>query len=83
MKTDQLWREEVYRVFQQFDADGSGEVSTREMARILQSLDVEKTEDEIRTLIRLCDRDGSGAIDFEEVQICTCVQCARRHAQSH
>ena len=68
---EQLRREDLHRVFDQFDADGSGEVSTSEMVAILQSLEVEKTDEEVRQLIRDCDPNGSGAIDFKEVSICT------------
>ena len=67
---EQLRREDLHRVFNQFDADGSGEVSTSEMAAILQSLEVEKTDEEVRQLMRDCDPNGSGAIDFEEVSMC-------------
>ena len=62
----ELQRERLQEVFDEFDADGSGAVSTCEMVKICEALGVEKSADEISELMRVSDPDGSGNIDFEE-----------------
>ena len=53
-------------VFDKFDADASGHVSTAEMTAMLKEINVQKTPAEIAEMMRDADPDGSGEIDFEE-----------------
>ena len=50
----------------QFDADGSGAVSTAEMALVVRQLKLDMSADQIRAMMQQADPDGSGEIDFEE-----------------
>ena len=59
VKGAELQREQLQAIFNQYDADGSGAVSTCEMVSILQSLGVEKTQAEVEQLIKDSDPDGS------------------------
>ena len=54
----QLRREQLQAVFNEYDTDGSGAVSTAEMVSILQSLGVTKTDEEIEKLMKDSDLDG-------------------------
>ena len=53
-------------VFDKFDADASGHVSTAEMTAMLKEINVQKTPAEIAKMMKDADPDGSGEIDFEE-----------------
>lgn len=53
------------RVFNTFDKDGSGAVSTDEMASMLHMLKIRITERELARILKSVD-DGSGEIDFDE-----------------
>ena len=53
-------------VFDKFDVDKSGAVSTDEMTQMIKSLKLKLTESEIKQLMRDADPDGSGHIEFEE-----------------
>ena len=54
------------KIFKLFDQDGSEKISTRELFCCLTSLGCRPTEDDIEFLMRECDSDGSGDIDFSE-----------------
>ena len=49
-----------------FDKDGSGTISSSELKKLCQELGLKVTDSEVTNLVRLMDKDGSGAIDFEE-----------------
>lgn len=49
-----------------FDSDGSGSISTNEMSRLCDMLDIKITQRELTDLMKLMDRDGSGSVDFQE-----------------
>ncbi len=53
------------RIFAQFDADGSGSVSTSELSQMCSALHFEVTETEVGTMMRDADPDGTGEITFE------------------
>ena len=56
------------KVFQLLDFDGGGTISSKELKGALDSIDLgEKlTEQKCDALIKECDQDGDGEIDFEE-----------------
>ena len=53
-------------VFDKFDADASGRVSTAEMSAMLKEIKLKKTPAEIAKMMTDADRDDDGEIDFEE-----------------
>jgi len=53
-------------MFQMFDKDGDGTISTKELGAVLRSLGLNPGQDEIDEMIEETDRDNSGAIDFRE-----------------
>eukprot|EP00900_Chrysochromulina_parva_P010075 jgi/Chrpa1/19069/Chrysochromulina_OHIO_Genome00026336-RA len=59
-------RRSLRLVFDKFDADASGHVSTAEMTAMLKEINVQKTPAEIAKMMKDADPDGSGEIDFEE-----------------
>ena len=51
-------------MFQMFDKDGDGTISTKELGAVLRSLGLNPGQEEIDEMIEETDRDNSGAIDF-------------------
>ena len=54
------------------DADGNGEVDAQEFAAAMESVGMGLTPCEARLLFQYFDKDGSGAISFEEFQLAIC-----------
>jgi hypothetical protein len=50
--------------FESLDKDGSGKITASEMHQVLVSLGLRFTDDDVKKLIRVVDRDESGNIDF-------------------
>ena len=65
MTADEL-RTKLRRVFEKFDADSSGCISTDEMTSILKQLKIKMTAAQISTMMKEADPDGSGSVDFDE-----------------
>jgi Ca2+-binding EF-hand superfamily protein len=59
-------REELEGVFEKFDQDGSGNISTAEMRRVLQYMGFNPSEEMFASLVKAVDTDGSGEIDVGE-----------------
>lgn len=55
-----------WEVFQKIDADGSGQLSKQELLSALRKMGCKLMPVEIDAVLRVFDRDGSGAIDFME-----------------
>lgn len=53
-------------IFNEFDVDGRGSISTLEMHKVFRSMGVNPTEQELQDLIKEVDADNSGMIEFEE-----------------
>lgn len=49
-----------------FDTDGSGSISTGELSKVCESLEIKLNQNELDELMNLMDQDGSGSIDFDE-----------------
>ena len=59
-------REKLQPIFNKFDEDGSGAVSTAEMTKIVKQLKLQMTPKQLAGMMKEADPDGSGEIDFEE-----------------
>lgn len=57
---------EFKEAFDEFDKDGSGSISTKELLLVMRSIGQNPTEDEIGALIMESDLNGDGTIDFKE-----------------
>jgi len=58
--------EEFKEAFQIFDSDGSGSITTKELATVMRSLGQVPTEEDVKQMIEDVDSDKSGTIDFKE-----------------
>ena len=66
-------RAQLRHIFNKFDLDGSGAISTDEMGRVMAQLKQPKlTEGQLAAMMKDADPDGSGEIEFEEVSGCLC-----------
>ena len=63
---EDVLRANLRQVFDQYDNDGSGAVSTSEFEGILAATGIVMTPTELEGMIKETDVDGSGEIDFEE-----------------
>ena len=59
-------RQQYRQIFDKFDRDGSGAVSTDEMTMMLRQLGICKSIVEVNQIMIDADPDGSGEIDFTE-----------------
>ena len=59
-------RSKLQEVFDSFDADHSGTVSTKEMFDAASELELGISPEKLAELIKETDADGSGEVDFEE-----------------
>lgn len=53
-------------VFNTFDTDGSGSISTSELSEVLKKVKQEATEAQVAQMIKEFDSDGNGTLEFEE-----------------
>ena len=65
-KEEDETRKKLRMVFEKFDADKSGAVSTAEMKNMISFLELKLSDEEIAKLMTDADPDGSGQIEFEE-----------------
>ena len=56
-------------VFDKFDTDGSGAVSSAEMTAMVEALNLKLSAADITNLMQQADPDGSGDIEFEEFKL--------------
>nr|XP_043610451.1 probable calcium-binding protein CML20 isoform X2 [Erigeron canadensis] len=52
--------------FELFDTDGNGTIDAKELSNAMRALGFEMTKEQINDMIADVDKDGSGAIDFDE-----------------
>lgn len=62
----QFEKETIRRSFHDFDADGSGELSTSEVQAVLEAMGCSPFKGTLQRLIDAVDANGSGTLDFNE-----------------
>ncbi|XP_064597281.1 neo-calmodulin-like [Liolophura sinensis] len=58
--------EEIKKSFELFDKDGNGKITKDELGVVMRSLGQKPSEADLRDIMKEADRDGSGAIEFDE-----------------
>ncbi|GMR48541.1 hypothetical protein PMAYCL1PPCAC_18736 [Pristionchus mayeri] len=58
--------EDFYDAFVQFDKDGSGTISTKELGHLIRALGENPTEQQLQEITQEADVDGSGEMEFVE-----------------
>ena len=53
-------------VFELFDKDRNGKITSKELGTVMRGLGQNPTEEELKQMIREVDLDGNGTIDFKE-----------------
>jgi len=74
---DHLSKEQIFefkQAFDIFDQDGGGDISTRELGRVMKLLGQNPTREELAKIVEEVDVDGSGTIDFDEFLIMMVMQ---------
>ena len=59
-------RHEYKEAFDMFDTDKSGDISTKEIHKVMKNMGNELSLDEIKAMMYDLDTSGTGSIDFEE-----------------
>jgi len=59
--------EAVKHVFEEFDEDGSGDISSDELMKFMVSLGFTPLQDMVKEAMELADADGSGTLDYDEM----------------
>ena len=59
-------RFDVQRIFERYDADGSGAISARELQLLCADLGVHLSKREVKDALKKLDKDGSATLSFEE-----------------
>ena len=65
MKDTDVVKEMEY-VFENFDANSDGVITTNDLGVIMRSLGENPSEEELKEMIREADPDGSGSVEFDE-----------------
>merc|ERR1711973_792027 len=61
-----LQNAEFKEAFDEFDKDGSGAISSKELLGVMRAMGQNPTEDELLNLVMEVDLDGNGTIEFPE-----------------
>merc|ERR1719374_457481 len=65
---EEQMKEELKEAFRIYDRDGQGFITTEVLKEILREIDSTLTEDDLENIIEEVDEDGSGTLDFDELQ---------------
>ena len=57
---------QFHKLFDLFDADSSGSITTKELGTVMRNLGQNPSEEELKQMIREVDLNGNGTIDFKE-----------------
>lgn len=64
-------KDELQKVFNRFDANGDGKISSSELANVLRALGSESSPEEMKRVMEEIDTDHDGCINLEEfAQFC-------------
>merc|ERR1719402_726204 len=63
---DTIQNAELKEAFDEFDKDGSGAISSKELLGVMRAMGQNPTEDELNSLVMEVDLDGNGTIEFPE-----------------
>ena len=63
---DQIQTAEFRQAFDEFDRDGSGAISSKELLYVMRAMGQNPTEEELNNMIMEVDLDGNGTIEFPE-----------------
>jgi troponin C len=66
--------DEFKQAFDIFDEDGGGDISTRELGKVMKLLGQDPSPDQLQQIITEVDADGSGTIDFDEFLVMMVMQ---------
>jgi len=66
MDLEKIQNAEFKEAFDEFDKDGSGAISSKELLGVMRAMGQNPTEDELNNLIMEVDLDGNGTIEFPE-----------------
>jgi Ca2+-binding EF-hand superfamily protein len=58
--------DEMKRVFEQFDANKDGVISSDELSRFMDHLGFAHSEEDVQALVKAVDDDCNGTVDFNE-----------------
>ena len=59
-------KESLRKLFEKFDKDQSGKISTKEFKRAFEGLGISAAQYDVDDLVRKIDRDGDGFVNFNE-----------------
>lgn len=59
-------RDETFEIFKSFDRDGSGSIDRAELARLLEALDQQLSEEDLEIALSVIDANGSGRVSWDE-----------------
>ncbi|RVW17390.1 Calcium-binding allergen Ole e 8 [Vitis vinifera] len=59
-------KDELQKVFNRFDANGDGKISSSELANVLRALGSESSPEEMSRVMKEIDTDDDGCINLEE-----------------
>ncbi|CAF3897988.1 unnamed protein product [Rotaria sp. Silwood2] len=71
---------ELRNAFNLFDCNRSGEISKKELKKILKVLHIKANDKELEALHNQMDKDGSGKIDFNEFKAAMGKSYSRRYS---
>ena len=78
---DDELRAQLQPIFDRFDEDRSGSVSTAEMGKIFKAMKVKTSPEELKMIMAEADPDGSGEVDFEEFVVVLKKQMAEGNSK--
>ena len=60
---------DAQEIFNGFDQDQSGQIDTKELAKLLEALGTEPDDDDVAQAMQRLDKDKSGRISWEEFRV--------------